>query len=391
MNDVPKLLACLPSPPDFTYDWQGLYDSALGPLMQRLEAVEQNARWHGEGSVWKHTRMVCEALTDLPAFRRLPEPQRQALSLAALLHDLGKASVTKWEDGEWVSSGHSAAGMHMARELLWQRFGMGGAPDMVNLRETVCTLIRYHMLPMHILDQDSPEERLMRIAADGQLIPSFSLELLCLLAEADVRGRIAEDAAECLDLVQLCAQTAQQASCLKHPAPFADDHTQHAFFRGRNVYPDQPLYDDTWGCVTMMSGLPGTGKDAWIERHAGGLPVVSLDALRQQMRISPTDRDRQGEVAQAAQEQARVYLRARHPFVWNATNITSAMRQKQATLFENYGASVRIVYLETSWEENLRRNAGRAACVPEAVIGRLLGKLTLPQRWEARQVDWLCV
>jgi len=101
--------------------------------------------------------------------------------------------------------------------------------------------------------------------------------------------------------------------------------------------------------------------------------------------------DSQGEVAQAAQEQARIYLRARLPFIWNATNITQAMRQKLVSLFEDYGASVRIVYLETGWDENLRRNADRKACVPANVIEHMLGKMTLPQRWEARVVEWICV
>lgn len=391
MTALESLFNSLPSPPDYIYDWEALHRGVLGTLFQRMEATQQNPRWHGEGDVWVHTRMVCEALAALTAFRSLPEKQRRALALAALLHDVGKVPNTRLEDGQWTSPGHSATGMHMARELLWQSFDMCGTSDMLALRETVCLLIRYHMLPLHILEQDEPEKRLMRIAAEGQLVSLFSLELLCLLSEADVRGRIAPDQLECLDLVQLCAQTAEAAGCLKAPVAFIDAHTQHAFFRGRNVYPDQPLYDDTWGCVTILSGLPGTGKDTWVSQHGGGLPVISLDNLRLQMKISPTDRDRQGEIAQAAQAQARVYLRAKQPFIWNATNITSATRQKIAELCENYGASVRIVYLETAWEENLRRNAGRSACVPEHVIGRMLGKLTLPQRWEARQVEWLCM
>ena len=95
--------------------------------------------------------------------------------------------------------------------------------------------------------------------------------------------------------------------------------------------------------------------------------------------------------AQAAQEQARTYLRARQSFIWNATNLTAAMRQKLVGLFEDYGAAVRIVYLETEWEENLRRNAGRKAIVPENAIENMLGKLVLPHGHEAQFVEWHCV
>ena len=67
------------------------------------------------------------------------------------------------------------------------------------------------------------------------------------------------------------------------------------------------------------------------------------------------------------------------------------MRSKLISLFEDYGAAVRIVYLETGWEENLRRNADRADAVPEYVVEDMLGKLVPPQRWEAQHVEWHCV
>ena len=95
-------------------------------------------------------------------------------------------------------------------------------------------------------------------------------------------------------------------------------------------------------------------------------------------------------MVQAAREQARGYLRARQPFVWNATSLT-VLRDQQVALFEQYHARVRIVFLETDWRENLRRNADREAAVPEAVISRMLDRLEPPERWEARNVRWICV
>ena len=35
--------------------------------------------FHGEGDVWAHTRMVCEALVGLPAWQSLPPDERQVL------------------------------------------------------------------------------------------------------------------------------------------------------------------------------------------------------------------------------------------------------------------------------------------------------------------------
>ena len=138
-----------------------------------------------------------------------------------------------------------------------------------------------------------------------------------------------------------------------------------------------------------MSGLPGTGKDTWIRTHLKGLPVISLDEIRKEMHISPEDA--QGPVAASAREQARQYLRQQIPFVWNATNLTPALREKQIRLFHDYHASVRIVYLETGWEEQLRRNKSRKETVPETAIGRMLKNLVLPERWEAEKVEWVSV
>lgn len=389
MQTLEALLKACPHAPDFIWDWPGLMNTPIGALLHQMEKIRQNPVWHGEGDVGRHTKMVCEALAADPAFRLLPERSRQELSVAALLHDIGKIPNTKLEDGQWIAPHHSTTGARMARELLWKEFDLCGTAEKQSFRETVCLLIRNHMLPGHILDQTDPENRLLRIAADKELCHDFSIEQLCILAFADARGRIAPDVEALQGKVALCRQEAEAVGSLNGPVTFADAYTKRAYFQGRKVWRGQSLYDDTWGEVVLLSGLPGTGKDTWIGEHACHLPVVSLDELRKMMRVSPADG--QGQVVQAAKEQARKYLRDQQSFIWNATNLTEAVRSKLIELFEAYGAAVRIVYLETGWDENLRRNAGRADAVPERAVEEMLGKLVPPQRWEAQHVEWHCV
>ena len=110
------------------------------------------------------------------------------------------------------------------------------------------------------------------------------------------------------------------------------------------------------------------------------------------MKIPPTKA--QGPVAAAAREQARKYLRVRQPFVWNAVNLTPDLREKNVRLFEEYGAAVRIVYLETGWEEELRRSRERGETypykkIPEQEIVRMLERLTPPERASAQRVEWI--
>lgn len=379
----------IPRSPAEAIAWDAIEPLFAPTCFSQMRSIPQNPAFHGEGDVLTHTKLVCRELTALDAFHALPRRERTALFLAALLHDIGKVATTVLEDGIWHSPHHAATGSQLAREFLWLECGLCGTPDAVALRETVCALIRYHMLPTRLMDQPEPERKARTLAAIGALAPGFSWNLLCLLAQADVRGRIAPDVEELLAQVQLCRMLAQEAGCLAQPYPFADACVRHAYLSGRNVQPDQTLYDGTWGEVVMMSGLPGTGKDTWIAKNLPGLPMVSLDDIRRMLRISPTDN--QGRVLQAAQEQARVLLRQKQPFVWNTTGLMKDTRQKQLRLFERYGARVRIVYLETGWTRRAEQNTGRAEPVPESAVCRMLARIALPLPDEAQRVEWLCV
>ena len=228
----------------------------------------------------------------------------------------------------------------------------------------------------------------LRLAANGELAPDFTLRGLCLLAQADRLGSVADDNQEFLDRIELARELIAGEGCMDRPYPFGSPRTQRALFKGGSVWRDQALYDDSWGEVILTCGLPGTGKDTWIRANCPGLPVVSLDDVRLELDVTPTQS--QGQVVQAARERARALLRQRQRFVWNATSLT-ALRAQQVGLFEDYGARVRIVFLETVWDENLRRNASRRDAVPEDVIDGMLGRLEPPERWEAQTVEWFCV
>ena len=71
-----------------------------------------------------------------------------------------------------------------------------------------------------------------------------------------------------------------------------------------------------------------------------------------------------------------------------ATSFTRAMRRQLIGLFRDYQAWVRIVYVEATWGELLRRNRARQAPVPEAVLRRLAEKLEVPDLTEAHDLDY---
>ncbi|MBE5793927.1 MAG: HD domain-containing protein [Clostridiales bacterium] len=383
------LLAALPVSPEEPIRWEAITATGYGTFARKMAETQQNPSWHGEGDVWSHTRMVCEQLVQLPEYHAESSRHQQLLFLAALLHDIGKIPCTVMDDGNWTSPYHAVTGARMARRYLWVDCGLCGTPEAQQLRETICWLVRYHMIPTRVLEGDDPELRLSKMASNGLFLPDFTLQRLCALAKADTLGRLADDTAQGVEKVELCALAAEELDCLRSPRPFATLHTARAYLSGRNIWPEQALFDNTWGEVILLCGLPGTGKDTWISQNCPQMPMVSLDELRHEMHISPTEP--QGPVVQAGQERCREYLRAHQPFVYNATNLTFSIRAGLVKLFESYGASVRIVYLETPWQEQLRRNQSRTAVVSEAAIGRMLDKLSPPEGYEARQVEYLCV
>lgn len=360
--------------------------AALSSFAIPMSRTEQTPIYHGEGDVWTHTKMVCETLVQLEGYRRLPEGQRQAVFLAALLHDIGKISTTRWEDGRWTSPYHTLVGSKMARQYLWQSLDLCGTPEKQQFRETVCNLIRYHSFPPHALDDPNGKRKLLAIAANGAQCPMFTMELLCILCHADALGRKSVDQAHMLEQIDLCAELAEESGCYRGPFPFPSAHTQFSYLSGRTAAPEAALYDDTWGQVILLSGLPGTGKDTWIKANCPGLPMISLDEIRKELHVLPTDK--QNRVVELARERARELLRKRQPFVWNATSISPMLRSRQIQLFTQYNAAVRIVYLETAWEEEIHRNASRPEKVPERVICRMLEDLVPPEAKEAHRVLW---
>lgn len=372
-------------------DWVKI-EAVLFSFVLPMSRTQQNPAFHAEGDVWIHTKMVCEELVKLESFRDLSEDRQQAVFLAALLHDIGKISTTRWEDEKWTSPNHTLVGSKMARRFLWQETGLCGKAETQQFRETVCNLIRYHSFPPHAIDDPDGKRKLLAIAANGQNCPLFTIELLCVLCEADALGRIClepQDRAYMVQQVQLCREFAEECGCCDGPFPFPTAHTQYSYLTRKDIAPEAEFYDDTWGEVILLSGLPGTGKDTWIKENCPDLPMISLDEIRKEMKISP--RENQSKVAEIARERARELLRRKTPFVWNATNLSPKLREKQVKLFSQYHASTRIVYLETAWEEQQRRNENRPEVVPGQVVCHMLEDTVLPEAKEAHRVQWHCI
>ena len=365
-----------PEPPDWFLDWENIYN--YFDWIQNLEGCQQDPIYHAEGDVLIHTKMVCEALISCQNWRQLPVQERSMLFAAALLHDVAKPAFTKIdENGKISSKGHARQGARMVRQILSQF----DPPVQFSIRETVCAIVQFGSLPIWLLDKPNPQQSVIKAS---QVV---RCDFLALLAEADVRGRQCADRQEILDKIELFREFCQENNCLDAPRQFPSAHSRFIYFRKENGNPDYTAFDDTRCEVVLMSGLPGSGKDYWIQENLPNLPVISLDALRKEMNVPPDETP--GEVIVEAKNRAREYIKSGRSFVWNATNTTKQMRQQLINFFAGYQVRIRIVYLEVPLEEVWRRNRSRTAAVPEAVIQRLANRLDIPDITEAHEVEWI--
>ncbi len=372
MSALGDLLRAAPEPPGAPLDWERLVREHA--CLAALVGCPQDPEHHAEGDVATHTRMVCEALLQAPAYRALPVAERAVVFAAAVLHDVAKPMCTIEDGGRIRAPSHAPRGAMLARALLWR----AGAP--FSLREQVAALVLHHQVPFYCLEQEDPRRSAITVAETARC------HHLAILAEADARGRICREPARLLDSVALFSELCGEHGLLHAPHAFASDHSRFLYFRTPGRDPSYAAHDDTTCEVTVMSGLPGSGKSHYVAAHLAHLPEVSLDDVRLQLELEPTDG--QGAVVARARELAREHLRAARPFVMNATNLSRKLRRATVDLLAAYRARVRIVYVEAPAEVQARQNRERAARVPAAVIERMLGRWQVPDRTEAHQVHY---
>lgn len=366
-----QLLNLVPIAPLWKIDWPTIW--SLWPELAAMDACPQDPVYHMEGDVGTHTRMVVEALVADRHWQQLPRDEQGMLFWAAILHDIGKPATTRQEENNRISSrGHSRMGASIARHLLWY----AGSP--FAWREALCGIILNHQLPFWLIERPDPKR--LAIGVSWQCRP----DLLCLHAKADALGRICKDQRAILEHIDLAAMVFQEAECLNAPFRFANAESRVAFFDLPDRDPHYTAHEDFSCTVTVMSGLPGAGKDTWVCQNRNNYPVVSLDILRKELRISATDN--QGRVIQAAYEQAKEYLRNGQDFVWNATNVTRQNRSKILRLLRDYGAKIQIIYLEVSPDRLYYQNRQRPDQVPVTVIDHLSKKMEPPQLCEAHSI-----
>lgn len=339
------------------------------PFARAMAVCAQDSLWHAEGDVWMHTRMVCEQLTHLEEWPALPASERIILIFTALLHDAAKPLTVQVDpqSGRITTPKHAVRGERLSRCLL-RDVGC----DLVT-REEIARLVRYHGRPAFALTRAQPENEV------ASLSWLANVRLLYLFALADSRGRTTHEMTRPEENLHLFRMLAEELDCYDRRYAFASDQARVEFFRQAEPNRHYVPHFEERCVVTLIAGIPGAGKDRWLQTQMPGVPMVSLDQLRDEMGVSAVEN--QGQVAQAARERCREFLRAGVSFAFNATNLLRQTRRRWLDLFYDYGARMEIVYLEPPLQQILTQNRQRPDSVPESVVCALAEKVE-PPTWD---------
>lgn len=373
-----KQLAARVPAPDESPDWAWFLNAI--PELKLLAQTPQDPYYHAEGDVWTHTCMVVDALMRGPDYASATADERFVLFYAALLHDISKPATTVIDpdSGRIGQPGHSRRGAIDARILCWY------ADVPFALREQLCRIISVHQLPFFALaanrNCNSPEYLVRKLSHE------LDLRLLAAVAEADMQGRHYVGKADCLVDIELFRELARDEGCFGQPKAFADLHTQVSYFRGAGISPDFVHHQAPGSRVTMMSGLPASGKNTWVEQHRRGMPVVSIDDARTELGLKHGANE--GAAAHHAIDIAKALLRRQEPFVWNTTHLSAQMRKKTLDLLFAYEAQVEMVYLEQPPQVIFKRNTRRDTSLPNKAIETMLFKWEVPLPTEAHVVAY---
>ena len=347
-----------------------------------LADTKQSSVWHQEGDALTHTRMVTENMYKwlISYDVEKDDPYFLMMMSAALCHDLGKAVATSWneEKNDWECKRH---GFHSARIIRTLFF-----TEEFSIRERVCYMARYHMTLHHIFDKpERTSKALMRM--------SMGLVKVCdmnILQWCDSLGSKNEETPEYIEeKTKKIEDAARELGCYDMPySSFRNKWHMLEFFRQKDEWSPTEIdvpeeSDNTRLRIYMMVGVPGSGKDYFIENYDFGEPVVNLsrDIIRTEIGLTGEkpqgNKEQEKEVTRIFDERMEQFCKEGRSFVINNTNVRKQYRDGYLDKCLKYFPEIIYVYCEApSLNVNKERRQGM---MPVKVIDRMWNDMEFPE------------
>lgn len=137
-----------------------------------------------------------------------------------------------------------------------------------------------------------------------------------------------------------------------------------------------------FGVLTVLVGLPGSGKSTWADENAGKAVIISTDQIRGELNGDPADQRNGSKVWATAYNRARYWLHLGFNVIFDATNCGRANRHAVLKELKDHAREVNAIFFNISKAECKRRNAARDRVVPDEVIDRMAERLSVPTKEE---------
>ena len=332
------------------------------PEFAKLKQCEQNPKWHGEGNAWQHTVKCVEAAQKLikEDYCLLSDKSIRILLTAVLFHDIGKGTTTEFTKGNWHSYGHEVVGERIARKMLWD--------EDFSARETVCSLIRWHMDVLRVAESRDFATKLLRMSC----YQFFTWQYAIFVKMCDCLGSQPEDENQTnIDMAKLrfLKRFSQQMNCYDISL-YKRSFDRRKIF-GKNVNWESTDPDKGKTQAFMFIGLPGAGKNTAIDEmfKDRDIKVLSRDDIRAELGYCGKDDkiigtpEQEKKVSEIFNNRLSEYAKNGVDFVINNINLKKKYRDDYHTM-ANHASGNNIewvyVYVEApTLQSNINRREGQ--------------------------------
>lgn len=340
-----------------------------------LTTCPQSTLWHKEGHVFTHTCAVANQMVNY--FHRMgwnmDDDYYIQMVSAALCHDLGKPSTTKWDEElqEYKTKCHGIEGARITRNLFFDE------PD-IQLRERICCMVKNHMILHHLLDDKKHiEKKLKRLS--WNLVP---VKDMLLLKHCDSLGSKNDiELPEYLEFVRNRIQAeAEKLGCYDKPFEFENDFERLKYFN--DVKDAEEIEDFN---VIVLIGLPGAGKDTYIKDVLDAdTPVLSRDDIRKELGLTGEkpqgNKSEEDRVTHIFNERMKKLCEGHKSFIINNTNLLKKYRQTFNKMIIEHGGHPTFIYIEApTFEDNLKRRDGM---ISPKIIESMFWRFEFPEMSE---------
>jgi putative nucleotidyltransferase with HDIG domain len=368
----------------YNIDWNKVMEI---PEFKRLEGIGYHSEWHTEKDAMEHTYMVVNETYKLPEWETLNTFEKKCLLGAALFHDIGKGVSAKiGEDMNWSFPKHAVIGEKITRYLLWE--------EPIEVRERICSLIRYHMKPKFFEDKGYDnaivEKTIIEISHNS------NCKLLYLLDKCDRAGALGPHREKEIKKCEDFKFKAILLDCYDNPFYFFDDYHKFDYFHDDTyVIPknskdyidyccDNGLSDKRnyggYFDVHIMCGIAGSGKTTFTKKYMN-LPIISRDLIRVHLGYIDSEgkfkgnKEQEDKVSIIVNEKIKEYCDKKQSFVYDNLNIRKGYRDEFINMVKPYKPIIHIHYFETERYNNISRRKGQ---IDENKIIKMQKEMDMP-------------